>query len=295
MDDDEHPIWNAVLRAGLVLSILALMGGYLGALHPVGDSLAVGRGYAAAAVSILALLAIRAGQRLAAFGALLLALLVGIQVALTHVWPGPPGQFLLYQKNLRFDNRDLAGVEADIRAVAPLAVTLQEVSDPNRALMAALADVFPHQHLCATRGVGGPAVLTSLTPVPGSETCARGLAALQVEWKDRKVWLVSVHLHWPWPYGQADHVAELLPVLRGLEGPVLLAGDFNMVRWGASVTALARAARAIPAGPSRGTFLGFDPVLRLPIDHAFAPAGGRIILRPALGADHLGLVAQLEP
>lgn len=295
MEDDEHPILNALLRTGLFLSLVALVGGFLGWLHPLGDSLAVGRAYAAGAVAILALLAIRAGHRHAAFGSLLLALLVGGQVTLTFVWPGPPGQFVLYQKNLRFDNPDLAALEADIRAADPLAVTLQEVSQPNMALLAALSDSFPHQHRCATRGIGGPAVLTRLTPVPGSETCARGLAAIQVEWKDRRVWLVSVHLHWPWPYGQAEQATELLPVLRGLDGPVLLAGDFNMVRWGATVEAMAEAARVIPASPSRGTYLGFDPVLRLPIDHAFAPSGGRITLRPALGSDHLGLVAALEP
>ncbi len=295
MEADDHPILNALLRTGLFLSLVALVGGFLGWLHPLGDALAVGRAYAAGAVAGLALLAIWAGQRHAAFGALLLALLVGVQVALTYLWPGPPGQFVLYQKNLRFDNSELAAVEADIRAVEPLAVTLQEVSDPNLALLSALSDAYPHQLRCATRGIGGPAVLTRLPPVPGSEVCARGLAALQVEWKDRRVWVVSLHLHWPWPHAQAEQVAALLPVLRGLEGPVLMAGDFNMVRWGASVDALAEAARVIPAGPSRGTYLGFDPLARLPIDHALAPSGGRITLRPPLGSDHLGLVASLEP
>jgi endonuclease/exonuclease/phosphatase (EEP) superfamily protein YafD len=295
MEDDEYPIWNALLKAGLLLSILALVGGYLGRLHPLGDSLAVGRGYAAVAVAVLALLAIRAGQRHAAFGALLLSLLILVQVALVYLWPGPPGRFVLYQKNMLYRNADLAGLEADIRAAEPLAVTLQEVSQPNLALLAALADVLPHQHHCPAGGVGGQAVLTALSPVPGSEVCAPGLAALQVEWQDRKVWLVSVHLHWPWPYRQAGQVKTLLPVLRGLDGPVLMAGDFNMVRWGHSIEAMARAARAMPAGPSGGTYLGFDPVLRLPIDHAFAPDGGRTTLRPAFGSDHLGLVAQLEP
>jgi endonuclease/exonuclease/phosphatase (EEP) superfamily protein YafD len=107
------------------------------------------------------------------------------------------------------------------------------------------------------------------------------------------VWIVSVHLHWPWPYGQQDHVAELLPVLAGLEGPAVVAGDFNMVRWAHSVRQIAAAARVVPAGPSNGTFLGFAPLLHLPIDHAFSPAGGRLDLRPALGSDHLGLLARL--
>ncbi|WP_136644368.1 endonuclease/exonuclease/phosphatase family protein [Tabrizicola sp. YIM 78059] len=295
MEDEEHPILNALLRAGLVLSLLALIGGFLGGLHPLGDSLSVGRAHAAGALVLFALLAIWAGQRHTAFGALLVGLLVGGQVALVYLWPGPPGRFLLYQKNLRYDNARLVELEADIRAAEPLAVTLQEVSAPNLSLLSSLADVYPHQHHCPGRAVGGQAILTRLTPVAGSGTCARGLAAVQVEWQDHRIWLVSLHLQWPWPYAQAEHVAEILPVLRGLDGPVLLAGDFNMVRWAHSVEALAEAARVIPASPTRGTFLGFDPVLRLPIDHAFAPAGGRITLRPALGSDHLGILAQLEP
>jgi hypothetical protein len=59
------------------------------------------------------------------------------------------------------------------------------------------------------------------------------------------------------------------------------------------VRQIAAALRVVPAGPSNGTFMGFAPVLHLPIDHAFSPAGGRLDLRPALGSDHYGLLARL--
>ena len=138
-------------------------------------------------------------------------------------------------------------------------------------------------------------MLTRLPVVQGSETCADGLAALQVQLEDRAVWVVSVHLSWPWPYDQQAQVDALVPVLAGLEGSVLMAGDFNMVGWGHAVKRLARAMGGLQAGPTGGSYLGFAPVLRLPIDHAFAPNGGRITFRPALGSDHLGLFAELEP
>jgi endonuclease/exonuclease/phosphatase (EEP) superfamily protein YafD len=299
MEDDEHPIWTALLKTLLVLAILALASGYLGWLHPIGDSLSVGRAYAAGAVAFLALLSIRSGLMMAAFGSLLLALIVGIQVALSFYWPGPPGSILLYQKNMKFRNSDLAGLEADIRAVAPMALTLQEVSEANLTLLEALQDTLPHQHVCPFAAVGGTAVASRLVPVPGGKVCDRGLAAMQVVWPgsrgDVPVWIVSIHLHWPWPYGQAEQVTELRRALAKLDGPVLMAGDFNMVRWAHSVTAMAQSARAMPAGPSRGTFLGFGPALALPIDHAFAPNGGRIRLRGAHGSDHLGFTAELEP
>ena len=295
MEDDEHPIWTALLKTLLVLAILSLAGGYLGWLHPIGDSLAVGRAYAAGAVALLALLSIRSGLMMAAFGSLLLALIVGIQVALSFYWPGPPGSILLYQKNMLYRNDNLAALEADIRKVAPVALTLQEVSEPNAAMLVALADVLPHQLHCTLGRRGGTAVATSLPPVPGTEVCLPGMAAMQVTWRERKIWLVSIHLSWPWPYDQSEQVAELRRALEKLDGPVLMAGDFNMVRWAHSVTALAQSARAMAAGPSRGTFLGFGSVLALPIDHAFAPNGGRIRLRGALGSDHLGFTAELEP
>lgn len=293
--EDEHPIWTALLKTLLMLAILALAGGYLGWLHPMGDALAVVRIYAAGAVAFLAVLSIRAGLKLAAFGAMLLALIVAIQVSLVQFWPGPPGRILIYQKNMLYRNDNLAGLEADIRDVAPLALTLQEVSEPNTAMLTALADILPHQVHCTEGRRGGTAIATSLPPVAGSEVCLPGMSALQVTWNERQIWLVSVHLQWPWPYDQADDVPDLRRALEKMEGPVLMAGDFNMVRWGHSVTALAHSARAVPAGPSRGTFLGFAPVVYLPIDHAFAPNGGRIRLRGALGSDHLGFTAELEP
>ena len=140
---------------------------------------------------------------------------------------------------------------------------------------------------------------TSLKPVPGAAVCAPGLAAIQAilptSQGEQPVWIVSVHLHWPWRHSQQEHVAEFIPVLAGLEGPVAMAGDFNMVRWGHSVRQMATAARVVPAGPSNGTFLGFAPLLTLPIDHAFATVGGRLEQRPALGSDHLGLLAGWPP
>jgi endonuclease/exonuclease/phosphatase (EEP) superfamily protein YafD len=300
-EDDGEPsrLWPALVGGLLVLSIALVMLGFLGWLHPVADSIAVGRGFAVGAVLLLSIPAVLLGMRVPAFWAILFALLAGTPVVLAQLWPGPTGQLTLYQKNLKYRNTDLAGLEADIRAVAPMALTLQEVSVPNMALLDSLKDLLPHQQVCGEVGAGGPAVATSLPPVEGARLCAPGLAAMQVIWKDSQgeapVWLVSLHLHWPWPYAQADHAEALASVLAGLEGSVLMAGDFNMVRWGDSVQTLARAARTQPAGPSRGTFLGFEPAIRLAIDHAFGPVGGRLELRPALGSDHLGLLAYLEP
>ncbi|MGL4238865.1 endonuclease/exonuclease/phosphatase family protein [Tabrizicola sp.] len=291
--DGEGANWQKLIGVALFLAIISLMGGYLGWLHPLGDSLAVGRGIAAVAVLILAVAASFAGLRMAAFAALLLAMLTGGQVLLAYAWPGPPGQYLVYQKNMLFRNNDLAALEADIRAADPAIVTLQEVSEPNLALLANLKDSYPQQLVCPGRTVGGPAVLTNLSVVPGTEFCGPGLAALQVAAGKDRFWVVSLHLSWPWPYNQAKQVELILPVLDKLKGPAVLAGDFNMVRWATSVKRLSDILEVRPTGPTLGTYVGWSDWFRLPIDHVFATRSGRVVPRGAHGSDHLGLLAEV--
>lgn len=295
--DDDNKVWQQVIGVALGLAVLALASGYLGWLHPMGDSLAVGRGVAAAAVLVLAVFASFAGLRMAAFVSMLLAMLTGGQVVLAYSWPGLSGTYSVYQKNVLFRNVELAALAEDIRATNPAIVTLQEVLPENRAWLDTLKDAWPHQHWCPGGRVGGTAILTQLTPVEGTAFCAPGLAAMQVvggtaDFPDR-VWLVSVHLHWPWPYGQADHVAQLLPILDKLQGPAIMAGDFNMVRWANSVQQMSDILGVTPAGPTAGSYVGLSRVFPLPIDHVFSTRGGRVVLRPAAGSDHLGLFARV--
>lgn len=292
--NDEESRWPRLIGVGLLLAILSLVAGYLGWLHPLGDSLSVGRAVAALAVLILSVAASFVGLRMAAFGGLLLAMLTGAQVFLAYNWPGPPGRYLVYQKNMLFKNDDLAGLEADIRAAAPQIVTLQEVSKPNLALLEALKDSYPHQLSCPGRAVGGTAIVTALTPVPGTEVCGPGLAAMQVVSGDERFWVVSVHMHWPWPYSQADHVDLLVPILSQLKGPAIMAGDFNMVRWAHSVTQLAASLDVRPGGPTIGTYQGLSSLIPLAIDHVFSTRSGRVSLRGLVGSDHFGLLAEME-
>jgi len=295
--EDESRIWQQLIGVALGLAVLGLAAGYLGWLHPLGDSLSVGRGVASAAVLVLAVFASFAGLRMAAFVSMLLALLTGGQVLLAYSWPGLPGTYTVYQKNVLFKNAELPALAADIRATNPAIITLQEVLPKNRAWMETLQDAWPHQLLCPGGTVGGTAILTRLPPVEGTAFCGPGLAAMQVVGgtadNPERFWIVSVHLHWPWPYRQAEHVRLLLPILDKLQGPAIMAGDFNMVRWANSVRDMSDILGVRPAGPTMGSYVGLSSVLPLPIDHVFASQGGRVTLRPAAGSDHLGLLAEV--
>lgn len=108
--------------------------------------------------------------------------------------------------------------------------------------------------------------------------------------------MVTLHLHWPWPHGQAAQVDILASAIAALDRPVVVAGDFNMVPWGASVARIERAARARRTGATVTTFARF-PLLPLPIDHVLLPEGwaGRQSVLAELGSDHRGLLVHFAP
>lgn len=276
------------LCLGLVLALIAA--GQMGRWHPAGDSLAV--------LQVPLVLAGLAGVTLVRWPrglrtAVTLGL-VGLIALRVMDWtmPGPAGGDLsIYQKNLLFRGVDQPAFLAEIAATSPDVLTLQEVSARNVSLLSALRNEFPTQHTCPFAAVGETAVLSRFPMVPGSALCVNGLAALQVEAPIGAVWVVSVHLHWPWPYRQASHSRDLLAQIAALPGPVVVGGDFNMVPWSYHVRAFARAARGRIVRPVGATI--WKARMPLPIDHVIAPCGGQRDRRPRLGSDHNGVLARV--
>ncbi len=280
------------VAAGGVILLLAL--GYTGAFHPAGDSFAVFRPQIASAAAILSLGIWALGRRRLAGVMAILAGVAGLPIMLASTMTPPAGQGItLYQKNMLFINDDLAALQADIRTANPAVLTLQEVSDRNRPLLDALADILPYQMQCPFKAVGGTAIATHLPPTTAAQICEPGLSAMQVTGPDGPLWIVSIHLHWPWPFAQAAQVDALIPLLERLDGPMVIAGDFNMVPWSHTLHRFTAASRTVEAGPAQGTWPGFGPLAPLPIDHVMGPKGGSITLRPLAGSDHHGLLADL--
>lgn len=281
----------SVLAACTLILLIGL--GTFGAMHPAADSLAVFRPHMAILLALLAALTLALSARKTAVAYLAVAGLSGAPIVVSMFAPAAPSQgLLLYQKNMLFLNADLPALQADIRSANPAVLTLQEVLVENRPFLTSLADVLPHQLHCPWRSVGGPAIATSLPPTGAATICKPGFAALQVTGPDGPIWIVSIHLHWPWPFGQAAQVERLIPVIEGLDGPIIAAGDFNMVPWSHTMRRFTAATATEIAGPLQGTYAGFAPIL-LPIDHVLGPKGTSVTRRPLAGADHYGLLAMM--
>lgn len=297
----------------LVTIVAAALGagvaaGYLGALHPLGDSLAVFRLPLAALFALVVIWA--PWPRRVRWPLAALSLGAMAQITLPMLLVDPPSQrpgqgIVLYQQNLLFSrspSRDAGWLEMVARA-APDVVTLQEVSARNQMLLRALAETHPHQHYCDFAAIGGVAVLSRYPAIDGTRLCAArdGLAAMQVETGQGAVWLVSVHLHWPFPYGQPAQVDRLIPVLEALQGPVILGGDFNAVSWSQTMRRMADAigGARVPHGEASFRL----PLIGMPvtIDHVLSNLEGQFqglgqagLSMPKAGSDHHGILAFLS-
>lgn len=277
-----------------LLAILATSLGFLGPWSGMADAFAVIRFPAALALALLLLPVMR--KPWLVLPALALSAFGIVSTLAPFVEAQAPGPVTLYQKNLSLRMADRSALVADILATKPDIISLQEVTEAHRTeIFAALAEAYPTQAFCPFAGVGGTAILARW-PAAAPPLCpeAKGATVQPLSTPFGRITAVSVHLHWPWPYGQRAQLEALMPDLQALTGSVLLAGDFNMVPWGWPVTATAHTTRTERAGPPAMSFL-IEGLLPIPIDHTFAPGGGQIERRPKLGSDHFGLLARLQP
>ncbi|SRR6056297_405312 len=277
-----------VSTVSLILAA-GFFGGFAGAWHPAGDSLAVFRIPIAVVFALWVIWSpLPAWLR---WSVAVLCLAAMTQIVAQKYVSHPSGTVAVYQKNLLFENDQVAALAADIRAADPDIVTLQEVTSRNASLLRELRAEYPHQASCALVRWARVAIL-SRWPVDG-EICIekQGLVGINVESPQGAFWAVSLHAYWPWPHDQAAQMDTLLPVLAELEGPVVIAGDFNMVPWSHVLRRLSATTQTHRAGPLFSTLSKLGAPL--PIDHVFAPMGGAATARPLLGSDHRGVLANV--
>lgn len=290
------------LRNLLVLALVVLGAGYLGQYHPAGDSLAVFRPQITLLILLLAVLLWLARARVwAVLGIAAAGLALGPIFWMSGALSASGGTGMsLYQKNMRFLVEDPTLLSADVLARRPDFLTLQEVSGANMAVFEPLDAVYQARQFCPFATVGGVAVASRWPMVAGSGFCAEadGLAAMQVMTPKGAVWVVSIHLHWPWPKSQPAHIARLSPILQRLAqddtgAPVVIGGDFNMVPWSAAMKRLTEVSATERIGPPHVTLTKMRGWMRVPIDHVLVSGGNGSVQRiERLGSDHFGLFAR---
>jgi endonuclease/exonuclease/phosphatase (EEP) superfamily protein YafD len=286
---------SAAVLIGLVLL------GFSGYFFELGNSVAVVRPQAGVLLIPLAviLLWMKARRRAAFSFAVAVVAVASIAPGFFSSGTDCTGACLkLYQKNLLSKAWPRYPLADDIIASGAQIVTLQEVSDHNRRFMADMFDHYPNAVTCKFRPTQDVAVLTSLPVVDGSEFCLAkaGLAGIQVlSPNGQPIWVLSVHLEWPFPFDQYEQSETIAAHIAGLKGPILIAGDFNMVPWGGNFERIKKAAGNHRLGAFRNTFKLGGWLLPLPIDSILVPKGatGSVELRPYMGSDHLGVLSRI--
>lgn len=278
---------------------LGLLGGFAGTYHPAADSIAVFRLYALLAVAIsLAVFALSKRRFMAAVSA---AILVSGIISLRPnlLSPAPVEGLSLLQSNMQFKN-DARQLVDYVKTNAPDIITLQEITTRSIPQLAQLRGLYPYQVVCPFAAVGGVAILSKFR-MKGrqGEGCleGQGMVSAQLETPLGDITVVSLHLHWPWPYRQATQLEALIPALNGLQGPVVVGGDFNMVPWATPIEKIGEATNTrVIAGLrfSKSLLAGF---VQLPIDQVMVSNGWLASAEtgPQLGSDHNAILARFVP
>ena len=255
----------------------------------------------------LGLLRIKAPAGLGAFTSLLLALTVWPQWFPKASAPDPDAAIVrVYSANLFYKNNDTARIRRSIEAAdADIVVLIELASDPASKINQLLAG-YPYRaasmRLDQTRGPSR-SVIASRWPLTARADPPDGLHAVAATVRTPlgPINVVGVHLTRPWPFqhswGQISQTMALKAVVEPLDGPVVVAGDFNSVSSARIGKQVRRDIGLRPAPGFPGTWPGGLPsALGITIDQVYASPDlafvSRRLGRPT-GSDHRPVVTEI--
>lgn len=295
-----------------VLFSIPLVLGFFGAAHPAFDSFSHFRMHLAVLMALSAVPALF--FRLWREGAM--AMVLALTALATTLAPSSPAAiaeparqqplYKLLQLNLRYDNQQQADVFRLIARESPDVITLEEVSDNWRPRLKAIEARYPYNLYCPNRSrIGGAAILSRRPFALGSTPiCVDSLIAIaRVDFGGRSAIITALHLDWPWPFAQDWNVGEIRPYLERLEGPLIIAGDFNAVPWSQTLKNITQYSKTrIPEGlrPSwlvNGTLANAARWVGLPLDHVLVSeriSDARVQSLDPVGSDHLPLLLRFS-
>lgn len=288
----------------LLLSVVA----WLGFVHWVADVVALFVPYLAGGTAVLllifAILRHRTGAVLAGLALLLnLIPLVGyLPLARTAAAASQPVDLRLMVYNIYYPNNDLDAIRAEVDAHDPDVIFLMEYSFAIQAQIEADFADYPYRLIEPSRKSSGM-VLFSRVPLMASTVYRfddTRIPILEVSFDvaGEAVTLVGAH-PWPpidrWAALHALQVADIQRVAEQVEGPLIVAGDFNAVPWSFALRQLQEAAGVQDTRRGLGgltTWTG-PPLVRLSLDHVFASAELAVqnyAYGQSGGSDHLPII-----
>lgn len=169
----------------------------------------------------------------------------------------------LYSANVYYLNEDVAAMRRSIEAADADILILIELGQAPLGQLDTLLEGYPHRAgSMRTDSVRGPSrsIIASRWPLRPVANRPNGLhsvtAVAETPLGDLNV--VGVHLTRPWPFqyqwGQISQTMALGDIRRTLEGPVIIAGDFNSVSNGRIGRQMKQDLDMTPAGGFPGTW-----------------------------------------
>lgn len=215
--------------------------------------------------------------------------------------------FRLVSFNVWFRSSDDARIAEYLEHSSADAIVLQELTGPRAIALHARLRSYPYLYV----GYGdrrNSAVVFSRWPILASESIPlspQGVHAARVtlQWRDSTVTLLGVHLHWPLGPRNSrlrnQEMAGLATLAKSHDGPLLVAGDFNVTPWSAHFQEMLTGSGTKDCAAGHGmaaTWPSHLGPLGIRIDHCLASNDWRSIdvsAGPHLGSDHRPLIAEL--
>jgi len=206
--------------------------------------------------------------------------------------------------NLGLDNKRFDAVTrflADSRADA---VVLLEVGSRWLEPLAGLRAVYPYQLVHPREDPFGLALLSAhpCAPCEAIEEDGRVPAMLgRLAVKGDQIWIAGVHATPPvsadWSRARDDYLEHMAQRVARLDGPRLMAGDFNTTPWARSYRALTDGTGLRGSARARASWPTFLPVPVVPIDHVLVSQELAVAAQsrgPDLGSDHYPIIVELR-
>jgi endonuclease/exonuclease/phosphatase (EEP) superfamily protein YafD len=314
MTTNNRPSWVtlAAVLAPILFSVPLVLG-FFGQVHPALDAFSHFRMHLAVLMIVAAVPSLFFGLWREGLMSIVLA-----STALSTVLPALPppaaqaaelgtqAEYKLMQLNLRYDNPDQTDVLRLIAHESPDVLTLQEVSTLWRPRLKAIEARYPYTIYCGNRShIGGVAILSRRPFAFGSTPqCVGSIMGLaRIDFGGRSAIITAIHLDWPWPYWQAANVGQARPYFERLQGPMIIAGDFNAVSWSQTLKNITGASKTHPVEGLRpswlvnGTLAHVARWIGLPIDHILVSdeiSTRSVETLPVVGSDHLPLLLRFS-